>query len=461
MTVSLQSELLKNDPRVAEAKKLLQKAVAEHQEKIKEIRPPAPALKQSYEKTLETFIEHRGVNLWFPYLSSGIGNGALVELADGSIKYDLINGIGPHYLGHSHQEIISSGIDAALCDTVMQGNLQQNIDTPELLKLLVESSGMDHCFLTSSGAMACENALKIIFQKKHPAHRILAFSKCFMGRTLSLSQITDNSLYSRKGLPSNLHIDYVPFFDYKRPQESTKEAIAILKQHLNRYPEQHAAMALELIQGEAGFYPGTEDFFTAILDLLKEKGVAILIDEIQTFGRSPELFAFQHYHLESYVDVITIGKTSQVCATLFKKEFKPKEGLLSQTYTSSTSAIYASKVIIKKLLKGNYYGKDGIISSLHKQITTHLERLSKTYPTLIEGPFGLGTMLAFTVFEGKAKETLQFVHKLYEKGVIAFIAGSDPTRVRFLLPIVGLSSKDIETIVGIIECALTSNYSKK
>ena len=54
-----------------------------------------------------------------------------------------------------------------------------------------------HGFLTSSGAMANENALKAIFQKQHPAHRLLAFEHCFAGRTLALSQVTDKAAFTR------------------------------------------------------------------------------------------------------------------------------------------------------------------------------------------------------------------------------------------------------------------------
>ena len=110
------------------------------------------------------------------YRGSGLGRGALVELADGSAKYDMISGIGVHYLGHNHPLLVSAGLDAALHDVIQQGNLQQNINCLALMRTLVgcasaKGARLAHAFLTSSGAMANENALKIIFQKRHPADR--------------------------------------------------------------------------------------------------------------------------------------------------------------------------------------------------------------------------------------------------------------------------------------------------
>ena len=90
----------------------------------------------------------------------------------------------------------------------MQGNLQQNERSFELMKLLINQSKMDHCILTSSGAMANENGLKLLFHKQPQKKRIMAFEHCFMGRTITLAQITDKASY-RTGLPTSIHIDYI------------------------------------------------------------------------------------------------------------------------------------------------------------------------------------------------------------------------------------------------------------
>ncbi len=447
---SLAASRFKHDLRVYQAKHLLLDALEEHQQQISEIRPPQAELKQNYEDLLAAFSEYRGGKLYFPYIGSGFGRGALVELLDGSVKYDMISGIGTHYWGHNDPDLLFSNIDAALSDTIMQGHLQQNIDTFELSKLLIEASGMDHCFLSSSGAMANENALKIAFQKKTPANRILAFDHCFMGRSLVLAQISDKPAF-REGLPFNLGVDYIPFYKPERPEESTQHAVQVLKKHLARYPHQHAAMCFELIQGEGGFHIGSHSFFTALMDILKEHEITILVDEVQTFGRTPSLFAYQYFHLEHYVDIVTIGKLAQVCATLFRKEFKPQPGLLSQTFTSSTMAIYASLLIIKRLLQENYLGLSGKIAQIHQRFLEHFQRIEEKYPHLMRGPYGLGAMIAFTPCGGQRQRVVEFIQNLFQAGVISFIAGEHPARVRFLVPIGTMTSQDVDRVMQIVE----------
>lgn len=449
----LVAESLREDKRIGEAKRLLKEAVAAHQSRLDKVRPPVASLKKSYEQMLNTLERYRGNKLWFPFIGSGIGRGALVELADGSVKYDFICGIGVHFFGHSHQDLIDAAIDAAISDTVMQGNLQQNVDSLELLALLTKAAGLPHCFLTSSGAMANENALKIAFQKHFPADRVLAFEHCFAGRTLAISQITDKPSY-REGLPHTLFVDYLPFFNPARPEESTKDAVNALKKHLVRYPKAHALMFFEFVQGEGGFYTGTEEFFKALMQLLKDNQIAIFADEVQSFGRTEQLFAFQYFDLHSYIDIASIGKLSQVCATFFTEEYKPRTGLLSQTFTCSTSAIQTSLIILNELLNGGYYGPGGKIQKLHLHFVKQLEDLSTRYPHLIQGPFGIGCMIAFTPYDGSSEKVISFVHRLFDAGVIAFIAGTNPTRVRLLLPAGVLTLEDIDQAMKMIEQTL-------
>ncbi len=444
-----------SDPRIAQAKKLLLETLSDHQQMLTGIRASDPNLRRSYGELLERFAEIRGAKTFFPYLGSGIGKGPLVELADGSVKYDFISGIGVHHLGHSSPALVEASVEAALQDTVMQGNLQQNTQAVFLAREIltaanIKGASLDHCFFATSGAMANENALKIIFQKNTPADRILAFEGCFMGRTLALSSITDKPEY-RQGLPALLPVDYVPFFDPARPEESTKAAVDSLNRYLARYPGRHAAMCFELILGEGGFHVGQENFFMSLMEIIKQNNIAIFIDEIQTFGRTEELFAFQYFGLDDFVDVVTIGKLSQVCATLFRAHYNPQPGLVSQTFTAGTAAFFAGSVIIRELCEGGYFGPDGKIAQYHKHFVNRLESIQKRHPTLIAGPFGFGAMVAFTPLEGNPKKVKEFIQALFEAGVISFYGGTDLTRVRFLIPVGALRFEDIDNVANIVE----------
>jgi 4-aminobutyrate aminotransferase-like enzyme len=441
------------DPRIQQAKALLLESVKDAQSVLTGVRPPNPRYTSGYEQALSRLQTLRGAKTYFPYLGSGIGNGALVELLDGSVKYDFISGIGVHHFGHSHPEIVAASIEAALADTVMQGHLQQNGDTLELSERLVKLSGMDHCFISSSGAMANENALKLIFQHHQPAYRILAFDHCFMGRTWSLAQITDKAQY-RLGLPANVHVDYIPFFDANHPEASTARALEQLRTAIARYPKQHAMMVFELVQGEAGFYPGSHEFFKALMTICKEHSIAIFIDEIQTFGRLPQLFAYQYFGLQEYVDLVTIGKLSQVCATLFSKRYLPQPGLLSQTFTASTAAIQISCLMLDRLASDEFLGKEGKNAKIGAYFSEKLTNLSQKHPSLICGPFGIGAMVAFTPLGGDEAAVNRFVQNLFQAGVISFVAGKSPTRVRFLVPVGAVTYSDIDNVTQIVEQTL-------
>ncbi len=438
-----------NDPRLKEARALILAALADAQKEFHGQEAPQSALAAHYNELLEDFEALRGHPLFFPYIGSGLGSGPLVELLDGSCKYDLISGIGVHYFGHSSPTVIDACLQGAYSDTVMQGNLQQNKDSLELMKLYAELSGFDHCFLTTSGAMACENCLKICFQKNHPATRILAFERAFAGRTLALSQITDKPGF-REGLPVTVTVDYIPFYDEKNPQESTKRAVDVLKSHIKRYPKQHAVMCMELVQGEGGFWTAPSEFFKALIQVLKAHNIAVWADEVQTFMRTESLFAFQQLGLEGLVDIATIGKVACVCATLYNNDFSPGPGLLSQTFTASTSAVRASKAMIEYAINNNFFGSNGKIATLNKVMTSELIRLHKKY-NVLHGPYGTGSMIGFTPFDGSDAIVKAFVQKLFANGVMSFVAGSNPVRARFLLPVAAMKVDDILPIMNIIE----------
>jgi acetylornithine aminotransferase len=467
--MKLTAHSLFEDPRVAQAKALLAQALADHQRKLTAIRPPSPELKVAYDDLLKQFAAARGGALYYPYLGSGIGNGALVELADGSVKLDMITGIGVHYFGHSHPLLLSAGVDAALRDTVMQGNLQQNVESATLAKSLVDMANHDggsadrriaHCFLTTSGAMANENALKMAFAKNFPASRVLAFSHGFGGRSMALSQLTDKAAY-RVGLPKVLDVDYVPFLDPAQAEHSSKSALARLKEHLHRYPRQHACMWIELIQGEGGFYAGSREFFLPILDLLKENNIAIWFDEIQTFARTTRPFAFQHFALDAYVDLLTIGKITQVCATLFTDPYVPKPGLVSQTFTGSTSAIAAAQAILDNFKTGDLFGNDGRIMRVRRRFMSHLERIAAAHPDWLKGPYGEGAMIAFTPFDGSDATAKKLLTDLFDAGVISFVCGAAPARLRFLPPVAVVTDDQIDTTCKILEETLSKYAQSK
>lgn len=449
---------LRADPRIAEARRLITEALAEHAGVLTEAKPAEGTLAKDFEALLARLTQVRGGPPFWPYLSSGIGNGPLVELADGSVKLDFICGIGVHGCGHSHPSMVLSAIDAALEDTVMQGNLQQHppsITMGERLIGLARQSGarIDHCLLSTCGAMANENALKIAFHKRTPADRIIAFDNAFAGRTLATAALTDRSIY-RAGLPLALNVDYLPFRDPANPRRSQRWAVDELHRLLKRYPGRHAAFWIEPVVGEGGYYEAGREFLQALCEPLREAGVLIIFDEIQTFARSSRPFVYQQFGLDEFVDIVTVGKITQVCATLYGEALKPTAPILSQTFTGSSSSIATGLAMLDQLESANCFGRDGQNVQRGRYFQAGLQRLSEQHPGLLKGPFGMDMMIAFTAGDGSAEHAKTLMMTMYDLGLLGFICGSNPTRIRFLPPPAITTTEHIDLALRLLDKSL-------
>ncbi len=429
------------------------------------VRGPVTGGRESLKDFLERQKQNKGRGGFFPYIGSGIGNGPLVELLDGSVKWDLINGIGVHMFGHSDPDLIRTGLRAAMGDTVQQGNLQCNADAVMFGETLVEQasrgSALRHCFLTNSGAMANESALKICQQKSNAAPRVIAFRDCFMGRSTAMSQIGDNA-GGRIGLPLNVQVDYMPFFDADDPEGSIEAACERLDEYISRYPGQHACFVMELVQGEGGFKTAPREFFEPLMGMCRENGIAVWADEVQSFGRTTEMFCFQTLGLGEFIDVVTIGKMSQVCATLFTEAMNPKPGLLSGTFLGDTVGLQVGRRIVDRLRDGGYYGPDGRIAQLHDAFVSRARKLAKSHPEWFPAvpgsggePFGgIGGMMRMTPFGGDRTKINTVVQTLYRHGVISFFCGHGPYHVRFLPPIGVMEPEQFDDVFLLVEAAL-------
>jgi acetylornithine aminotransferase len=441
-----------NSSRFLKNKKNIVKDIIKQCKKINKVMPPIGGSDLEYNKLLEQGADYKGGNFWYPYIGSGIGNNAYVELADGSVKIDLISGIGVHYLGHSNHGVVAHSIDGAVCNTVHNGHLQQNADSIKLMKSILNLANrthhdqrLAHCFLSTSGAMANENALKVAFQNKPGSDRVLCFEKCFSGRSLATACMTDKA-GNRVGLPTTLNVDYIPF--------DSHASLSILQKHIDRFPGKHAAMCIELVQGEGGYNTADMNFFHNLSDVLSQNNIALWIDEIQTFGRTLKPFAFQHYGLEDKVDIVTIGKAAQVCATLFTSDLKPKPGLLSQTFTSTSVAIKTSQFIMDYIEKHHDSLFEDRIPQIRKHFVDRFDIMTAEFGGhIIGGVHGLGGMIAIELFNGDLNKSILFTKKLFKDGVISFIAGKNPTRVRFLPP-VNITPEIIDEAMDIFENTL-------
>lgn len=430
------------------------KHLTEAGSKIKEVRPPKAEATASYTTMLSDVAKYRGRPLFYNYIGSGLGNGAYVELADGSVKLDLINGIGVHILGHSHPKVLAGALRGAATDIVMQGNLQPNQEyllmEKMLHKIATRKSRLEHIWFATCGTIANENALKICRQKKNGARMVLAFNNAFAGRSTMMAEITDNAAY-KVGQPTYNEILRLPFCDHKSDQRTRDKTLAILKEHVAKHENNIGCFVFEPMLGEGGYKYPDRAFLVSLLDFCKEKQIPIWADEIQTFARTGEFFAFETFDIGSYIDVCTVAKTVQNGATLYTKEMNPNPALLGGTFSGSGASLAAGMAVLEELQSGGYMGANGKIKKIHQEFIGMLNELNETTcKGLVRDADGLGLMMAFTPLDGSKEKQLTLLKKMFEKGLMTFGCGHDPYRIRFLVPAI-IESKDIKVAKKIIE----------
>ncbi len=450
---------LESSPLIQEKIKSLLTEVQAVSAHIKTVKPPERELETKSKAQIEAVNASRGRPLFYNYIGTGAGRGPYVELEDGSIKLDLINGIGIHIMGHSHPKVLEASVRGAIQDIVNQGHLQSNREygalSEKLISLASRNSRMKHCWLSTCGTIANENALKISRQKNTPARMIVTFKDAFAGRSTMMAEVTDNPAF-KEGLPTYDEVLRIPFcnkFDDKMCKISCgkEKSLNALKEHVARHEKNISAFVFEPMLGEGGYRVACREFFEPLLRFCKEKNIAVWADEIQTFTRTGQFFAYETFGLGQYIDICTVAKTAQVGATLYTEEYNPKPGLIAGTFAGSTAALSSGLEILNTLDDGKTMGPEGKIQQIHKSFVGMLNRLNEgSCKGLLRDAGGLGLMVAVTPLDGSKEKQIELLKTLFKNGLIAFGCGRDPYRLRFLIPVV-MEQQDIELAGQIIE----------
>jgi len=430
--------------------------VGKYQKEITGIKPAHPEHATQGKAEIEKAGKVRGRPLHYNYVGTGAGNGVYVELEDGSVKLDLINGIGIHLLGHGHPRVTAATIRGALSDIVNQGNLQPNREYSRFIEKITALAGkrsrLKYGWLSTCGTMANESALKICRQKKSPARMVVSFQNAFAGRSTMMAELTDNPAY-RVGLPEYHEILRLPFYNKRDPQ-SAEKTLKALQDHVAKHENNICAFSFEPMLGEGGYQAAPREFFVPLLEFCRSKGIPVWADEVQTFSRTGELFAFETLDIGQYVDVCTIAKTAQVGVTLYTEEFNPKPGLIAGTFSGASAALSAGMEIIDIITTGGYFGPNGRIQQIHQQFISKFNQLNETTcKNKLNDAGGMGLMIAVTPLDGKKEQVDVLLKKLFDKGLIAFNCGKDPVRLRFLVPAT-IQDADIQTACKILESAI-------
>lgn len=428
-------------------------AVAEEERTLGQVREPMASALDHGKQVFDEAGRSRGRPLNYQFIGTGAGFGPYVEVEDGSVKMDLINGIGVHIFGHAHPRLRAAAIRGALSDVVMQGNLEPNHEYVKLSKMLVDLAGrrsrLKYCWFSTCGTMANENALKMARQKHSPAKHVIAMKNAFAGRSTMMAEVTDNPAY-KEGLPSYGEVHRISWYDSRDPR-SAENSLREFKELAAKFPQGIATFVFEPMLGEGGYRVAPREFFLPILNFCREQKIAVWADEVQTFMRTGELFAFETLGLGEYIDLCTVAKTLQTGATLYTEEYNPKPGLVAGTFSGSSASLAAGMESLELITQGGFLGAEGRIAKIHQGFVGMLNRLNETTcKGQLQEAGGMGLMIAVTPLDGSKDKVNKLLQVLFKNGLIAFSCGRDPYRLRFLVPAV-MSEKDIEVAGSIIE----------
>lgn len=344
------------------------------------------------------------------------------------------------------------------------------IELAEKLNDLAPIEGEVKTLFVTTGAEAVENAVKIA--RAHTGRPgVIAFAGGFHGRTMMTMGLTGKvDPYKRGFGPFPGDIYHLPF---PMPMHgvTTQDAIDALHRLFKSdiEAEKIAAIIIEPIQGEGGFYIAPHDLMTALRDVCDQYGICLIADEVQTgFGRTGCLFASEHWSVKP--DMITTAKSLAggfpLAGVIGKADIMdaPAPGGLGGTYGGSPIGCAAALGVLKAI-------KEEDLLTRSMALGTHIKNriadmATKTAIQPIGDIRGLGAMVAFELVTEPggnipdADATKALCTAALDRGLILLSCGVYGNTVRILVPLTARGTI-VDEGLDIIEAALMDiNMSK-
>jgi 4-aminobutyrate aminotransferase/(S)-3-amino-2-methylpropionate transaminase len=381
-------------------------------------------------------------------------HGATMIDADGNELIDFAGGIGVLNAGHcpppvveaiqqQAEKLIHSSFNVALYEVYL--DLAE-----EITKLLPHGKATKTMFL-NSGAEAVENAIKIAKQATK-RNAVIAFEGAFHGRTMMTMSLTSKVAYKAGCGPFAPEVYRLPYPAYRQhvhniSEEKFAEAeIQRLKLFFKTHvrAEDVAAIIIELVQGEGGFYVASTPYIKALRQLCDELGIMLIFDEVQSgFGRTGAWAAYEHFDVVPDISTWakSMGSGMPIAAVVGKAHVMDAAApsTLGGTYAGNPLACAASLATIKYMQQININKLGANVGTIVRE---RFEHFQQAYPSLVGEIRGLGAMLAFDVIKDgdwdipNASATQQIINTCAEKGLVIISAGVHANVVRILSPLV-------------------------
>lgn len=367
------------------------------------------------------------------------GEGCKLWDEQGNEYLDFLAGIAVVGLGHANPEIADAIAEQART-LVHVSNLYGTVpgtDVAITLDRLLGGGGQ--IFFTNSGAEAIECAIKLARKwGGHGRYGVVSAYGSFHGRTLGALHATGQPAKWEGFQPLPEGFRHVAWNDLAALEAAIDPSVA--------------AVLLEPIQGEGGVHPATAEYFEGVRRLCDERGLVMIVDEIQTgLGRTGEWFGFQHFGVEP--DVVTMAKAlgngMPIGACWAKREvaavFQP--GDHGTTYGGQPLAASAARATLEILERVN-------APQLAERAGAEFRHLLETVEGVVQVR-GLGLLLAAELAVGLDAKAV--AADLLRGGLI--VNAVSPTALRFAPPLI-VSETEIAQAVDLLSAVLADHLSK-
>jgi 4-aminobutyrate aminotransferase/(S)-3-amino-2-methylpropionate transaminase len=365
---------------------------------------------------------------------------------EGRRYIDFAGGIAVLNTGHLHPKVqaaVARQLERFSHTCLMITPYESAVELAEQLNRLAPGPTPKKAIFVTTGAEAVENTIKIA--RAHTGRSgVIAFGGGFHGRTFMAMALTGKVAPYKAGFgPFPGDVFHAPFpiaYHGVSVQDSLDAIEYIFKFDIE--PSKVAAIIVEPVMGEGGFYIAPPEFLQALRKLCDQHGIVLVIDEIQTgFARTGRMFAIEHAGVEP--DLMTMAKSLAggfpLAAVVGKATIMdgPGPGGLGGTYAGSPIACAAALAVLEVIAEENLCERAQQIGRI---LVDALRGAARTLPAIGEVR-GLGAMVAIElVRDGDAGQpdadlAKALVKRAAEKGLILLSCGLYGNVIRFLVPL--------------------------
>ncbi len=386
----------------------------------------------------------RGVGMMTQVYAEKARNAEVWDV-EGNRYIDFAAGIAVVNTGHCHPKVMAAvekqlGAFTHTCHQVMP--YANYIELAERLNAKVPGDFEKKTVFVTTGAEAVENAIKVARAATgRPA--IIAFGGGFHGRTFMGMSLTGKVVPYKKGfgamMPDVFHVPFPVELHGHNPSDAMDALTGLFKADLE--PGRVAAIIVEPVQGEGGFYPAPAELMRGIRALCDEHGIVMIADEVQTgFARTGNMFAMEGYDVAADITTMAKGLAGglPLAAVTGRADLMDAAdpGGLGGTYAGNPLGVAAAHAVLDVIEEEDLCARANELGSRLKQ---RLESIRQNTPQLVDirGP-GFMVAAEFNTADGTAPDA-DFANRVraeaLNRNLVLLTCGVYGNVVRFLAPI--------------------------